>query len=365
MIPASVRAFVAEKDGDGVVRQVRSIPSDDLGEGDVVVEVSWSGVNYKDGLATTATGRVARISPLVPGVDLAGTVADPGGSGLAAGAPVVVHGHDLGVAHHGGFAEYARVPSDWVVPLPEGLTERQAMTLGTAGFTAALSVHLLETRGGLAPGQGQVLVTGATGGVGSVAVGILAARGYEVAASTGKADSADWLRSLGANEVLDRAEIAPSGKPLDKERWAGAVDCVGGATLAGVLSTLRYGASVAASGNTGGVELATTVFPFILPRGQPPRRGLGAVPGRPAGRAVASDGRRPAPGNARRHRHRRGGPRRPPRGPRPGAGRGQPGPDPGARGLLSQVPGPSRQRRAGALPGRYSSAWTSNQKGSR
>ncbi len=264
MIPASVRAFVAEKDGDGVVRQVRSIPSDDLGEGDVVVEVSWSGVNYKDGLATTANGRVARISPLVAGVDLAGTVADPGGSGLATGAPVVVHGHALGVAHHGGFAEYARVPSDWVVPLPEGLTERQAMTLGTAGFTAALSVHLLETRGGLAPGQGQVLVTGATGGVGSVAVGILATRGYEVAASTGKADSADWLRSLGAHEVLDRSEIAPSGKPLDKERWAGAVDCVGGATLAGVLASLRYGASVAASGNTGGVELTTTVFPFIL-----------------------------------------------------------------------------------------------------
>ena len=278
---------------------------------------------------------------------------------------MVVHGHDLGVAHHGGFAEYARVPSDWVVPLPEGLTERQAMTLGTAGFTAALSVHLLETRGGLAPGQGQVLVTGATGGVGSVAVGILAARGYEVAASTGKADSADWLRSLGANEVLDRAEIAPSGKPLDKERWAGAVDCVGGATLAGVLSTLRYGASVAASGNTGGVELATTVFPFIL-RGVS-LLGVDSVqcPADLRARAVASDGRRPAPGNARRHRHRRGGPRRPPRGPRPGAGRGQPGPDPGARGLLSQVPGPSCQRRAGALPGRYSSAWTSNQKGSR
>jgi len=264
MVPTNVRAFVAEKDGDTVVREVRSIPGDELGDGDVTVEVSWSGVNYKDGLATTAKGRVARISPLVPGVDLAGTVVDPGDSGLAVGTPVVVHGHDLGVSHHGGFAEFARVPAGWVVPLPEGMTERQAMIIGTAGFTAALSVHLLETRGGLAPGSGPVLVTGASGGVGSVAVGILAARGYEVAASTGKADAAEWLRSLGAAEILGRSEIAPSGKPLDKERWAGAVDCVGGSTLAEVLATLRYGASVAASGNTGGVELTTTVFPFIL-----------------------------------------------------------------------------------------------------
>jgi acrylyl-CoA reductase (NADPH) len=264
MVPTSVRAFVAEKDGDTVIREVRSISGDELGEGDVVVEVSWSGVNYKDGLATTANGRVARLSPLVPGVDLAGTVADAGDSGLAVGTPVVVHGHDLGVSHHGGFAEFARVPASWVVPLPEGLTERQAMTLGTAGFTAALSVHLLESRGGLSAGDGPVLVTGATGGVGSVAVGILAARGYEVAASTGKAASADWLRSLGAAEIVDRSEIAPTGKPLDKERWAGAVDCVGGATLAAVLTSLRYGASMAASGNTGGVELSTTVFPFIL-----------------------------------------------------------------------------------------------------
>ena len=264
MIPDRVRAFVAEK-GDGVVvRQVRSLPSDDLGEGDVIVEVSWSGVNYKDGLATVAGGKVAPISPLVPGVDLAGTVADPGSSGLEPGTPVVVHGYDLGVSHHGGFAEYVRVPTGWVVPLPEGLSERQAMTIGTAGFTAALSVHLLETRGGLGPGDGPVLVTGATGGVGSVAVAILSARGYPVTASTGKAGSAEWLRSLGAGDVVDRSETVPSGKPLDGERWAAAVDCVGGATLSYVLSTLRYGGSVAASGNTGGPELATTVFPFIL-----------------------------------------------------------------------------------------------------
>lgn len=264
MIPDRVRAFVAEQREGSVVREVRSLPAAELGEGDVTVAVSWSGVNYKDGLATAAGGKVARLSPLVPGVDLAGTVVDPGPSGLAAGTPVVVHGHDLGVAHHGGFAEYARVPADWVVPLPAGLGERDAMVIGTAGFTAALSVHLLETRSGLRPEAGPVLVTGATGGVGSIAVDILATRGYEVAASTGKAAAADWLRSIGASEVVDRSATVPSGRPLERERWAFAVDCVGGRTLAYVLATLRYGGAVAASGNTGGAELATTVFPFIL-----------------------------------------------------------------------------------------------------
>jgi acrylyl-CoA reductase (NADPH) len=264
MVPEHVKAFVAEQRGDEVVREVRTMPVDDLGEGDVLVAVSWSCVNYKDGLATSPGGKVARISPLVPGVDLAGTVVEPGGSGLAPGTPVVVHGYDLGVAHHGGFAEYARVPAGWVVPLPEGLSEREAMAIGTAGFTAALSVHVLESVGGARPGRGTVLVTGATGGVGSNAVGILAERGYEVAASTGKASSAGWLRSLGAGEVLDRSEILPSGRPLERERWAWAVDCVGGPTLAYVLASLRYGGAVAASGNTGGAELSTTVFPFIL-----------------------------------------------------------------------------------------------------
>jgi len=264
MVPEQVRAFVAEQRDGEVLREVRTVPVEDLGEGDVLVAVSWSCVNYKDGLATSPGGKVARLSPLVPGVDLAGTVVEPGGSGLAPGTPVVVHGYDLGVAHHGGFAEYARVPADWVVPLPEGLSEREAMAIGTAGFTAALSVHLLETVGGARPGRGTVLVTGATGGVGSTAVNILAERGYEVAASTAKASAAEWLRSIGANEVLDRKEIEPSGRPLERERWSWAVDCVGGPTLAYVLATLRHGGSVAASGNTGGAELHTTVFPFIL-----------------------------------------------------------------------------------------------------
>ena len=261
-LPPSVRALVADASGPESRLELRSLPTADLGDGDVVIAVSWSSVNYKDGLASRKDGRVARIDPLVPGIDLAGTVVDPGGSGLGAGQSVLVHGYDLGVAHHGGYAEHARVPAEWVVPLPEGLSERQAMTLGTAGFTAALSVVALEEHG-LAPGAGPVLVTGATGGVGSVAVSVLAARGYEVTAVTGKAEAADWLRSLGAADVVDRSALDAS-RPLQREAWAGAVDCVGGETLAAVLASLRYGAAVAASGNTGGVAVPTTVFPFIL-----------------------------------------------------------------------------------------------------
>ncbi|MGY1813564.1 oxidoreductase [Blastococcus sp. SYSU D00820] len=261
--PSSVRALVADASGDSTRLDLRDLPVADLGDGDVLVAVAWSGVNYKDGLATRKDGRVARIDPLVPGIDLAGTVVEPGGSGLAPGQPVLVHGYDLGVAHHGGYASHARVPAGWVVPLPDGLSERQAMTLGTAGFTAALSVVALEEHG-LTPGDGDVLVTGATGGVGSVAVAVLAARGHRVTAVTGKPEAADWLRSLGAAEVVERSALGDPSRPLQKERWAGAVDCVGGETLAAVLASLRYGAAVAASGNTGGVGLPTTVFPFIL-----------------------------------------------------------------------------------------------------
>jgi acrylyl-CoA reductase (NADPH) len=262
--PQRFRAFVAERAGDEVRREVRELTFDDLPDGEVTVRVQWSSVNYKDALATRADGKVARISPLVPGVDLAGTVVGSADPQVRAGQEVIVHAHDLGVAHHGGFAEYARVPASWVVPLPPGLSTREAMAIGTAGFTAALSVHCLEQHG-LAPDDGPVLVTGATGGVGSTAVGMLAKRGYHVVASTGKAAAADWLTGLGAAEVLDRAETsASSRRVLESERWAGAVDCVGGATLAYVLRTLRYGAAVAASGNTGGAALETTVFPFIL-----------------------------------------------------------------------------------------------------
>jgi acrylyl-CoA reductase (NADPH) len=257
------QAFVAEQTDGEVKRAVRTLGAEDLPTGAVTVRVHFSSVNYKDALATIPKGRVARISPLVPGVDLAGEVTESSSPEIEVGQRVIVHGYDLGVAHHGGFAQYARVPAEWIVPLPDSLSTHQAMELGTAGFTAALSVQQLEQRG-LKPGDGPVLVTGATGGVGSVAVGILARRGYEVAASTGK-DATDFLKALGASEILSREETsAQSSRPLESERWAAAVDCVGGSTLPYILRTLRYGSAVAASGLTGGVELATTVMPFII-----------------------------------------------------------------------------------------------------
>ena len=262
--PPPFRAFVVEKAEDGWTRTVREMAAADLPAADVLVRVRWSGINYKDGLASVESGRVARISPLVPGVDLAGEVVESSDPAFAPGDAVIVHGYDLGVAHHGGFAGLASVPAGWVVPMPDGLTARQAMMIGTAGYTAAASVDALH-RAGLEPGDGPVLVTGATGGVGSYAVGILAAAGHHVVASSGKADAADWLKALGAQEVIGRDETsAASNRPLEGERWAGAVDCVGGTTLAYVVRTLRYGCSVAASGLTGGGDLPTTVYPFIL-----------------------------------------------------------------------------------------------------
>jgi putative YhdH/YhfP family quinone oxidoreductase len=256
-------AFTAEKTDDGFRRGVTQLSLDDLPEGDVVVDVEWSSVNYKDHLASTEKGRVARISPLVPGIDLAGTVRSSDAPGIAIGDAVAVHGYDLGVAHHGGFAQVARVPAGWVVPLPAGLTAREAMVVGTAGYTAALSVLALLDHG-LSPDTGTVLVTGATGGVGSMAVAMLAGLGFTVAASTGKAGAGEFLRGLGATEIVDRDELTDTSKPLQPVRWAGAVDAVGGATLAHVLATLAPGAAVAASGNVGGAELPTTVLPFIL-----------------------------------------------------------------------------------------------------
>ena len=245
-------------------RRIDTVTTDDLGDGDVLVEVEYSCINYKDGLACSEKGRIARIDPLIPGVDLAGKVLESSDSSVAVGSTVIGHGNEIGVAHNGGFATHARIPAEWLVAMPHGLTSRTAMMVGTAGFTAALSVDALE-RAGLRPRSGPVLVTGATGGVGSYAVGMLAARGYEVVASTGKTSQGEWLMSIGASAVIDRSiTSAPQTKPLEKEQWAGAIDCVGGATLAYVLRTLRYGACVAASGLTGGSDLPTTVLPFIL-----------------------------------------------------------------------------------------------------
>lgn len=264
-LPPTFDAYVVSRTDTGVDQGVRQLAPSDLPDGDVTVQVEWSAVNYKDGMVTQPGNRVARLSPLVPGVDLVGTVVDATpGAGVAAGAAVVVHGYDLGVARHGGFAQWARVPSEWVVPLPRGLSARHAAVIGTAGFTAALSLHRLEQHG-LAPGQGPVLVTGASGGVGSMAVALLAARGYEVVASTGKDAEHAYLTGLGAAEVVSREDIAVDpGRTLGRERWAGAVDCVGGATLAAILQTLRYGAAVAASGLTGGTAVESSVYPFII-----------------------------------------------------------------------------------------------------
>ena len=258
------RALVAEQRGDEVARELRNLEPDELPDGEVTVKVAFSDVNYKDALATVPGAGVAQISPLVPGIDLAGEVTESTDDRFSAGDEVIVQGYELGVAHHGGYAEYARVPADWVVPMPAGLDPHRAMALGTAGYTAAQSVHMLE-EWGLAPDQGPVLVLGATGGVGSVAVGILAERGYEVVASTGKESEHEYLRALGASEVLSREETSPeSDAPMEKQRWAAAVDPVGAAALAYALRTMRYGGAVALSGLTGGVKIETTVMPFIL-----------------------------------------------------------------------------------------------------
>lgn len=254
---------MATRSDDGFRRGVAEFEPSDLPADGVLIDVEWSSVNYKDALASTPEGRVARISALIPGIDLAGRVAEGAGD-LAAGTPVLAHGYDLGVARHGGFAARARVPAEWIVPLPTGLDAREAMVIGTAGYTAALSVIGLVDHG-LKPDDGPVLVTGATGGVGSMAVNLLAGLGFEVVASTGKASGHEYLRELGAVDVVDRATLGDAvGKPLDSMLWAGAVDCVGGVTLANVLSKIRYGGAVAASGLTGGAQLPTTVMPFIL-----------------------------------------------------------------------------------------------------
>lgn len=260
--PIDYQAFTVGKGDDGSYsRGTRAVAATALVDDDVRIEVEWSSVNYKDALASTEDGRVARIDPLTPGIDLAGSIVDAGRSTFRLGEPVLAHGYELGVARHGGFAEYAAVPGQWVVARPETLDARRAMIVGTAGFTAALSVIALQERG-VTPDHGPVLVTGATGGVGSAAVALLANLGFEVSASTGRRDRADWLESLGASAIVDR--LPEDAKALGMETWAGVVDSVGGTTLHAALASTRYGGTVAASGNTGGPKLATTVFPFIL-----------------------------------------------------------------------------------------------------
>jgi NADPH2:quinone reductase len=251
-------------DEDGTISgRIVQMSVDQLSEGPVVIKAAFSSVNYKDALAATGKGKIMRRFPLVGGIDVAGTVESSADARLKAGDPVLVTGYDLGVAHDGGFAAYVRVPAEWVVPLPKGLSLFDAMAIGTAGFTAALSIVEME-RNGLAPSNGPVIVTGATGGVGSIAIQALAARGYAVTALTGKAHEADYLRMLGATNVIVRGSLEMGSRPLEKSMWAGAVDPVGGDVLAWLTRTMMYGGSIANSGLTGGTELKTTVLPFIL-----------------------------------------------------------------------------------------------------
>jgi len=263
-VPSSFKAFVVNKTNDNFTAGIQDLTQADLPDGEVLVRVAYSSVNYKDGLASIPDGKIVRNYPFVPGIDLSGIVVESSDSRYKVGDEIIATSYGLGVSHYGGFSEYARVKAEWIVPLPTGLTLKEAMAFGTAGFTAALSVHQLQ-KNGLTPTNGPVLITGATGGVGSIAIGILKKLGYTLAASTGKAEEHAYLKNLGVSEIVGRDETsAESTRPMEKERWAGAVDAVGGATLAYLLRSTKYGGSVAACGNTGGVNVSTTVFPFIL-----------------------------------------------------------------------------------------------------
>ncbi|MCZ8181687.1 MAG: oxidoreductase [Beijerinckiaceae bacterium] len=262
----SFKALIVDKNPDGSIRQsIETLDEARLpADGNVMVDVEYSNVNYKDGLCLTGGGGLVRTYPHVPGIDFAGTVAESADPRFRPGDRVVLTGWRVGEVWWGGYAEKARVKADWLVPLPEGLTSRQAMAIGTAGFTAMLAVMALEQHG-LTPASGEVLVTGAAGGVGSVAVAILAKRGYSVAAVTGRPETESYLRDLGASRIIPRAELAEAPtRPLDKELWAGAIDNVGGPMLARVLTQMKYGASVAAVGLAGGNSLPATVIPFLL-----------------------------------------------------------------------------------------------------
>jgi acrylyl-CoA reductase (NADPH) len=256
-------AYRLSKMGEVIRADIADLSEADLPEGDVLVKIEWSAVNFKDAMVTRPGNRVARQFPLVPGVEFAGTIAESDVPTLLPGRRVLVQGYDLGVAHHGGFAGYARVPADWVVPLPPAVSCRTAAIIGLAGFTAVLSLHRLEQHG-LTPEDGPVLVTGASGGVGSTTVALLAHRGFEVVASSGKGAEHDYLTELGAAKVVGRQFSPDDGRTLGPQLWGGVVDCVGGSALSESLRTVRYGGAVAASGLTGGNELNSTVYPFIV-----------------------------------------------------------------------------------------------------
>jgi len=256
-------AILIDKTDAGQTVSVTQIDEASLPEGDVTIDVAFSTLNYKDGLAITGRGPVVRKFPMVPGIDLVGTVRTSDHADWKAGDKVVLNGWGVGETHWGGLAQVARLKGDWLVPLPAAFTEKQAMAIGTAGYTAALCVEAL-VKAGVTPDQGEILVTGATGGVGSVAVALLKRAGFTVVGSTGKASEAEYLKTLGADSIIDRAELSAPGKPLQRERWAGVVDSVGSATLANVCAQTRYGGAVAACGLAQGADFPATVMPFIL-----------------------------------------------------------------------------------------------------
>ncbi len=260
---AGFQAIVIEKADKGQAVELKQFDEAGLMDGDVTVAVGWSAINYKDGLAITGRAPVVRRFPMIPGIDLAGEVETSSHPAWHAGDRVILNGFGLGETHLGAYAGKARVKGDWLVRLPEGMSPREAMAVGTAGYTAMLAVMALE-RHGLKPDSGPVLVTGAAGGVGSVAVTLLSRLGYQVTASTGRPNEADYLKGLGATEVIDRAELTGPVKALAKERWAGAIDSVGSTTLANALSMTKYGGAVAACGLAGGMDLPSSVAPFIL-----------------------------------------------------------------------------------------------------
>jgi acrylyl-CoA reductase (NADPH) len=262
-VVGTFKAILIEKANGGQKVGVVDFDEKDLMDGDVTVRVEWSTLNYKDGLALTGKAPVVRRFPMIPGVDLVGTVEASASSAWKRGDRVILNGWGLGETHLGAYAGKARVKADWLVPLPDGMRPREAMAIGTAGYTAMLSVMALE-RHGITPERGPVVVTGAAGGVGSVAVAILAKLGYRVIAATGRTQEADYLKGLGAAEIVDRQDLAGTPRPLAKERWAAGIDSVGSTTLANVLSMTRYGGAVAACGLAGGMDLPSSVAPFIL-----------------------------------------------------------------------------------------------------
>jgi acrylyl-CoA reductase (NADPH) len=260
---ATFKAIVIDKAESGQSVKLTDFDEKDLMDGDVTVAVEYSTVNYKDGLAVTGKAPVVRRFPMIAGVDFAGTVESSSHAAWKPGDKVILNGWGLGETHLGAYAQKARVKGDWLVRLPDSISARDAMAIGTAGYTAMLSVMALE-RAGITPQRGPIVVTGAAGGVGSVAVAILAKLGYAVIASTGRPAEADYLKGLGASEIIDRKELSGPARPLAKERWAGGIDAVGSTTLANVLSMTRYGGAVAACGLAGGMDLPTSVAPFIL-----------------------------------------------------------------------------------------------------